>query len=262
MSARYEVGELVDVLIRNGRIVEADATSVMVEAKDMDAMWLDLNAVQVTRVAPKEWPPQTGDVWEDAAGDQWFARTHPDVDGVSLSSMDGRKFSGWDAVTILEAHGPMRLVYRRGWSPKPEPAGPPADEPDRLVPEDPRAATILGLREMADWLEANPSVPLPWYSSSLTAYVDHDPATSTKAASIEVLRRASEATGVELDESMHLSLRKSFTGRVRYDAVLCNWATPDEPDEPDESLPGAGEEVAGPGAGSATAPAETADGAA
>lgn len=251
MSARYEVGEHVDVLIRNARVVETDPWGVMVERDDMDASYFVLAAVTVTRVAPKEWPPVPGDIWEAVGGQQWFARA---------DERNGTRLVGSDALLASEPaeavlhDGPLRLMYRRGWSPKPEPAGPPAVE--RLVPEDPRAATILGLRDMVDWLEANPSVPLPYYDAGLTAYVDHDPAID-KAAAIEVLHRASEATGIDLDGNMHLELRKTFAGRARYNAILCNWATPDEPDE---DLPGGGGEEAAGLVGPVAAPSDDSPG--
>lgn len=249
MTARFEVGELVDVVIKGARIVEADATGVMVEAKDMDAMWLDLSAVTVTRVAPKEWPPRSGDVWRGVGGERFFARATDDDDVILLSE---RTHGGnaWPN-EMLASYGPAELVWREGWSPKPEPAGPPAAEPE----PDQRAEKIAGLRELADWFEANPDVPLPyWTTVEVSMAINNfDLADRSNASYRAELIRVAGVVGAEprLDDS-----HPGFYRRFRGASYRVFYIPRDEPTE-DIAL-GVGE-VADPaeGSGSATAPVET-----
>lgn len=42
-----------------------------------------LDAIAVELAEPENWPPQKGDVWTTANGNEWFARTNPD-EGVFL----------------------------------------------------------------------------------------------------------------------------------------------------------------------------------
>lgn len=152
-ASAYQVGELVDITI-NGARVEDDGTDArclaVVIPGDIGTIDIPLGpAVTVTRVAPPEWPPQTGDVWA-STDDTEFMATLADVGRVVLRhAADG---ASWDhPENVLRAYGPMTLVRRRGWTPTP----PAVVEPERAE----RAELVAGLRELADVLAAHPDLP-------------------------------------------------------------------------------------------------------
>ncbi|MER7002243.1 hypothetical protein ABT297_04230 [Dactylosporangium sp. NPDC000555] len=187
MTARYEVGELVNLEFRAVPVVRFDErhlTCALPEDGGQLVMPLDHPGLTVTRVAPREWPPQPGDIWEDARGEQWFARSHPEIDGPALAHVDAVRNSEWDAGTILDAHGPMRLAYRKGWTPGPAPAAAATESP---TPEEPTIPEAL--RELADILEANPG---------LLPYVE----IGAIMPDVASLLRFAEAFGVDPQESM------------------------------------------------------------
>lgn len=257
MTATYERGELVNLELRRVPVVSADGTHLVcsLPAGERLVLPLDHHGLTVTRVAPREWPPQAGDVWRGTAGERWFARA-TDEDEVILLSDRVHGGNVWPG-EMLDSYGPAALVWREGWSPKPEPAGPPSAE--WLVPEDPREAAIVGLRELVDWLETTPLAPLPYFPG-IRVYVDnmlHGNGGSKldKDAGVALLRNLAATTGTTLNEYVHLTFGREFTGGVSYEAMLCNWA------EPTEDLPGeGGGEVAvsgGETTGAATAPAES-----
>lgn len=129
-----------------------------------------------------------------------------------------------------------------------------ADQPSR-------AEKIAGVRELADWLEANPDAPLPWWAD-VTVMVSINNLDGMGGASDEVrlaeLVRIADLMGVTADlrdepAAPHPHADKVFRGRTAYRLVLVT----DAYRRDYKDIPGAGEEVVGPGAGSATAPAES-----
>jgi hypothetical protein len=222
MTARYEVGELVNLEFRRLPVVSADGTHLVCQLPNTGGqlvMPLDHAGLTVTRVAPKEWPPRPGDIWETADGRQWFAR-HDIGAGVRLACEDANSPSEM-ADWVMDHFGRMRLVYRRGWSPTPEPA----TEPTAPAEVDKRAATIAGLREMADWLEANPSVYVDKDSAELSMFAwqsngRYGMSDEEQAAEI---RRVAEIIGSDPTEGKpggpHSRVVKTFSGGVKYELI-------------------------------------------
>ncbi len=155
-SERYQPGELVNVRITGARYEGVGLIGEHAVRVDDQVFDLPLNAV-IERVAPKEWPPQPGDIWEDLAGHEWFARAEGDfdVEGAALVQVDAPG-SGQLADWVANAFGPLRLVRRRGWTPEPAPAEPTPVELDQ------RAEKVAGLRAFADLLASRTDLPLPY----------------------------------------------------------------------------------------------------
>lgn len=259
MSARFEVGELVDITIKGARVeaVEAFTNSLTVFYRPglsdttFDSATLMLGgAVDVTRVAPREWPPQPGDVWESADGRQWFAGELEDSDGTWLHAA-GRSVGCFDHDALAE-HGPMRLAYRRGWTPAPAPAVEPTGKPSE--PVDKRTALIQGLRKLADFLDANPDVPLPQYGVTMGGSLSDGGAESSIARV-----RSCAAFGFEqLDDGRPVGKVWHFSARRRFGPIDLQLSYVSDVDP--ASFTPVGGEVAGsdsPQAGPATATDET-----
>jgi hypothetical protein len=144
-------GEIVNATINGARVIsvhndEFDRKILTVEyANDSEIeqveLLLDNDAVTVERVAPPEWPPQSGDLWKDAKGRRHFAVSYvPDFDDkedaagvnpdgirVALVTEDadsscGFGYSGYRPERVNELHGPMVLVYREDAQPGVVPA--------------------------------------------------------------------------------------------------------------------------------------------
>ena len=259
MSARFEVGELVDLAIRGARVVDmAGQGFAPLLALDVDGERLEVAlsaSLTVTRVAPKEWPPQSGDLWEDAHDGSWWAGPD-DEGGVYLRSQKGgTDYPDW----VLNNYGPMRLAYRRGCAPEPGPAAVEAEP----TPVDDRAAKIQGLRELADWLEANPGVP---FRPTGTVEIDIYPwevlnrgYSASNEEQAEVLRNTAALIGADLREAgsggVHGVVRKEFSGRVQYQLIHVLKKAP--AGAPQDVTPAVGE-VAGPDSSQA-GPATAAD---
>ncbi len=113
-----------------------------------------------------------------------------------------------------------------------------------------RAETLAGLRELADWLEANPEVPLPYLSFG---YFPANRLDGMAAALAELFRVADAMDAVPgVPYGNHVvALGPQHRGGVRYEVIVCDAA--------EDFALGVGE-VAGPaeGSGSATAPTESA----
>lgn len=92
---------------------------------------------------------------------------------------------------------------------------------------------IKGLREMADWLEANPAAPIaPFESARIQHTVDYD------AAGLETAHRHLDHIGEQLGLPArmsygHYGVTKEF-GPVRYIAVAIEVADEDEAEDGDE----------------------------
>jgi hypothetical protein len=262
MSA-FEPGEIVNVDFYNARYVGKRDGDLGFAMADDQQVWLPSLAIRVTRVAPKEWPPQPGDAWEDRHGSTWFA--FRDRRGVVLmQSGDPTSDVKPSPETVLTNVGPLRLAYRKGWSPEAAPAvepEPPAAQIDH------RAEYVAGLREMADWLEANPAVPLDNGGQDHLSIVQRGSDDANRAE----LERIAALLGVEPDStSAHPGVRRMFRGRIAYRAFYIPAPKPVEdltrggevaaadgdagaatatPDETDAEASPRLEEVAGPGSG-------------
>lgn len=116
MSARFQPGELIDLTIRGARVsdkhVQDKYLFLSVGEETFHLPVRLLARANVQRVAPAEWPPQVGDVWEDATGVQWFTRYY-EGEPYFVSTAGGHD----DASGVLDSVGPMTLVYRKGWTP-------------------------------------------------------------------------------------------------------------------------------------------------
>jgi hypothetical protein len=145
--------------------------------------------------------------------------------------IDGSRVSSYPD-EILASNGPLRLAYRRGWSPETSPAGrDTGTSPEASAvattgqPADRRAETIAGLREATDWLEAHPEVPLP-YRPLLQYFVHGD-----GAESIAELQDIGAALGIAPARSHpggpHVKVIQPFRGGVSYEAIACDIARED-----------------------------------
>lgn len=122
---QFQPGEIVDVTIkgvriaplatgeiRNIRIVDGEGHKFAVPPQAM-----------IARIAPAEWPPQVRDLWQDGAGDLWFAFEDYDQENdsfVNLRCSVAKSTQGWGPTIdyyVNDEHGPMTLVRREGWSP-------------------------------------------------------------------------------------------------------------------------------------------------
>lgn len=116
-----------------------------------------------------------------------------------------------------------------------------------------RADYVAALRELADLFEST-DVPLPTYqltlSGALTVYANH---ACDEAASVARVAKAAQVLGVELASS-DVGANVHHTADRHFGPILLHFSHVE--DGAAKSVPGAVGEVAGPGAGSATAPAE------
>ncbi|HEY4377531.1 MAG TPA: hypothetical protein VGM93_10240 [Acidimicrobiales bacterium] len=165
MSARFEVGEVVDITIRGARVDGmrgGEWLEILYGATGHECsgeVHLGAHGLTVTRTAPAEWPPQPGDIWEDKDGDEWAAALQWGGEDVVLFSTDVSGSIWTDFEKMATEAGPLKLIRRRGWTPTP-----PAAEPEP-ADVDERAEMIAGLRAAVDWLGAHPAAPLPYLSN-------------------------------------------------------------------------------------------------
>lgn len=153
-GTKFARDELVTVTIR-GRVIntwESGADKWVSVKYDRTRGDVDVNltcsGVIVERVAPAEWPPKTGDVWEDRNKAKWFGtdRGH----GIRLTGATGDTWS--DYGEVLRDVGPMRLLYRDGWTPAIE----------TTPAEAAKVSYADGLRAMADWIDDHPEMRAPY----------------------------------------------------------------------------------------------------
>lgn len=86
---------------------------------------------------------------------------------------------------------------------------------------DPRAELIAGLRDLADWLEANPKVPVGRYPSIQFTYFPGNEPGADEAAESAAVDRIAALIGVEVEVSPgegHRSALK-MVGRASYKAI-------------------------------------------
>lgn len=115
----FQVNERVDVLLKDVRIHRINGKEMTVAVGyEVVTFNLGYEEVDVTRVCPAEWPPQQGDLWEDATGVRWFAirwstgtlAMHPDGDARDGSS---QLLNECSVESLLEERADLRLVTRR-----------------------------------------------------------------------------------------------------------------------------------------------------
>ncbi|MFI0352506.1 hypothetical protein [Actinomadura sp. 9N407] len=94
-------------------------------------------------------------------------------------------------------------------------------ETNPIVPGDlfARHQVITGLRALADFLEANPAVPVDEYGETFTVYPRD---TCDGRTAVELVDQAAELLGVPVDDRRdmggHYTATRSF-GRVRYSVI-------------------------------------------
>lgn len=173
-SRRFEPGELVNVTIRNARYDGPGLVGAHSIAVGSDVYDVPYTAV-VERVAPKEWPPQTGDIWADRNQNEWLGeRIVPagiDVETrhtlLLISSQDVCGYRD-EADAVASDVGPMRLVRRRGWTPV-EPST--VDEPERV---DARTATAAGLQAFAELVATRTDIEVPYSIDGQVGFVGEE----------------------------------------------------------------------------------------
>lgn len=186
---QFAEGELVTVQIKNARVVGtglASLPNVILETENQFGPWTfevptSYPGVDVTRVAPAEWPPQPGDIWADHSNYKWAGLIWDG--GVKLYPVEQAAATREWPESVMDQCGPMRLLYRDGWTPATDTA-PAEPEPGQ---DDERAELVAGYRALADFIAAHPGLPdLPrrvsWYSRSQeahTAWVEALPDAST-----------------------------------------------------------------------------------
>lgn len=140
--SQFSPGEVVDITIKAARVtaprpghngslslVYAEVEPGIFASIDIDHP--ETEGIEITRVAPFEWPPQRGDVWRDRQGVVHFGITYsPDFDDKADCEGMGRDgtrvilvASGGDESCRLKSHfyrpeyvnktyGPLTLVHR------------------------------------------------------------------------------------------------------------------------------------------------------
>lgn len=119
MSAPFQPGEIVDVVIKGVRVRHEDAdgvVTVLAENPLGAVTWYEMPPqAAITRVAPAEWPPLPGDKWRDGEGRPWFAIdvTDPvchEEQFVALVNTFGARLTNPYADVVK--YGPFTLVHR------------------------------------------------------------------------------------------------------------------------------------------------------
>jgi hypothetical protein len=89
-----------------------------------------------------------------------------------------------------------------------------------IVPSDlfARAQTITGLRALADFLEANPAIPVREYGGEYTVFARADTDAAERAEIDTIAAALGEAVADETGRGGHYRVCKTF-GRITYTAV-------------------------------------------
>ncbi|MCX5066594.1 hypothetical protein OOJ91_11970 [Micromonospora lupini] len=139
----FQTGELVDITIRGAQVTEVLPGSVAISYATAASecvvhvanIHTGATGVEVTRVAPAEWPPETGDVWRDRENVLWFISVREVGDDFRTekvftpsSTRAVNRYAAYQASRLLDERGPMALVHRE----RPEPDD--SDEPDGSEP--------------------------------------------------------------------------------------------------------------------------------
>jgi hypothetical protein len=252
MSARYQPGERVSFWIE-GEVSRRHAQDrhLWVALDDGEYVYVPFRAIESGALTvERRWPsygkPQPGEVWENPNGLQVFA--HKDSDGYTLmvSSTGAR----WDnEEQALDAVGPLRRVY----PPVHEPAVPVVEDQDD-EPVDERAAVVVGVRHLADLIEAHPDLPASRHNLGVSVYVNNMPHVGNDdEAGFTELRRIAAILGVEPDlrdepGAMHPSVKLRLAGGVAYEATYITQAYRRgyKPVEPETVVDGSPSDLDGP----------------
>jgi hypothetical protein len=89
-----------------------------------------------------------------------------------------------------------------------------------IVPGDlfARAQTIAGLRALADFLEANPNVPVREYGAEYTVFARREDDAAERAQVDSIARALGETVTDEIGDGGHYTVSKTF-GRITYNAT-------------------------------------------
>ncbi|WP_131740281.1 hypothetical protein [Actinomadura roseirufa] len=92
--------------------------------------------------------------------------------------------------------------------------------PGPIVPGDlfSRHQTIAGLRALADFLEANPAVPVEEYGHTYNVWINADTDDGGRSGIAALAAHLGEAFEDRIAHGGHCTTRKTF-GRIRYSAV-------------------------------------------
>ncbi|TDC25941.1 hypothetical protein E1211_30515 [Micromonospora sp. 15K316] len=120
-------GEHVNITIENATIVEVSRHALAINLPGTEPNgvkgFITINpnreGVDVTRVAPAEWPPIQGDLWRDAYKTLWFVYRYESGIGTShrvetrMTSASENTHSGsMSPDRLLSERGPVTLVHR------------------------------------------------------------------------------------------------------------------------------------------------------
>ncbi|WP_433233930.1 hypothetical protein [Actinomadura nitritigenes] len=101
-----ETGALVNVTITGVRMGERSHIRMTVQTQDGE-VWVLPPHAEVERIAPRDWPPEPGDIWEAEHGARYFAYRG---EGSEMRFMIGSGAS-WE-VGYLHSIYPVRLADR------------------------------------------------------------------------------------------------------------------------------------------------------
>lgn len=90
------------------------------------------------------------------------------------------------------------------------------------IHDEKRAERIAAIRELADWLTANPDVPMPSYKFDVQVHLQNTPtprADGTEAENLDRVRKLAGVLGIETDENLddRTVARIPFGGYVSYE---------------------------------------------
>ena len=111
----FQPGETVDITIKGARVHRETAGPgfcVFVMDGGCHTIFIDSANVTVERVAPAEWPPRPGDLWQEVDGALWFAQS---LGGSQMAFIPARVRGALDSslpAYVLETFGPLTLVHR------------------------------------------------------------------------------------------------------------------------------------------------------
>lgn len=109
--------ELVNITIKGARYIADHGDRMGFDVPDSDMrIWLPAISAIIERVAPAQWPPQSGDVWQDRNGGQWFAYETRDGGTPEIAMMISVAESDRTPRhslpdKVLREKGPMKLLY-------------------------------------------------------------------------------------------------------------------------------------------------------
>lgn len=112
MSAKFQRDELVNIAVYNARFESASDDVYYFRLADGFSMGIPRLAAHFERVAPKEWPPQPGDMWRVKETGKHFA--------VAMNAAGDVRFVDVGTAAVKEpddliSRHELELMYRDGW---------------------------------------------------------------------------------------------------------------------------------------------------